>query len=59
LVGIRHGYRETAAEPILHRSVSPRLALGIQDGVSRGKGVIGIGCRVDEAVWEELPDAAC
>ena len=30
------GYRETAAQPILHHSVSPRLDLGIQDGMSWG-----------------------
>jgi hypothetical protein len=33
------GYRETAAEPILHPVVSPRLDLGIQDGRSSGVGV--------------------
>ena len=52
------GYREAAAEPILHRSVSPRLDLGIQDGMSRGIGVVGIRCRAGETVWRELPDAA-
>src|SRR5690242_6840598 len=36
-----------------------RLDLGIQDGMSRGIGVAGIGCRTGEAVWGELPDAAC
>src|SRR6478736_3833072 len=30
-------------KPILHRSVSPRLDLRIQDGMSRGIGVTGIG----------------
>jgi hypothetical protein len=33
------GYRDAAAEPILHPAVSPRLDLGIQDGMSRGMGI--------------------
>jgi hypothetical protein len=39
LVGIRHGYCEATAEQILHPAVSPRLDLGIQDGMSLGMAV--------------------
>jgi hypothetical protein len=41
-LGSLAGYREAAAEQILHRSLSPRLDLGIQDGRSRGNGVTGM-----------------
>jgi hypothetical protein len=54
LVGIRHGYREAAAEPILHHSVSPRLDLRYSGWQVVWGGVTGIGCRAYEAVWRDL-----
>lgn len=34
------GYREAAAEQVPHHAVSPRLDLGIRDGMSRGVSVL-------------------